>query len=98
MSRTTFSVRSVSMSDVRFGQAIQRPALIARVTDSNRFSRSRADVVNQIVRSRLPRAPLRSSTAAGREPSVFWNPAGAETRATTDPSLTPSFCGSGVPE
>ena len=59
-----------------------------------RRSKSRRSVKKATTTSAFPRAWRLTVTPAGR-PSI--TPGGAPTRASVDPSVIPSFLGSGVP-
>ena len=95
-SRTTCSCMVVARPEERLGQATQRPpdGKIIRPRASMRRSKSRRSVKKATTTSAFPRAWRFTVTSGGR-PSI--TPGGASTRARVDPSMMPSFLGSGVP-
>ena len=86
----------VSTPDDRLGQAIHRPpdGKIIRASASIRRSNSRRAVKKATTTSAEPRAWRFTVTPGGRPEMT---PAGAPTSARVEPSVIPSFLGSGVP-
>ena len=95
-SRTTPSCMVVSSPEARLGQATHRPpeGKIMRDSGPMRRSKSRRCVKKATTTSAEPRAWRFTVTPGGR-PSM--TPRGAAIRASVEPSVIPSFLGSGVP-
>jgi hypothetical protein len=55
-------------------------------------------MVKNTITSSARRTRVLSATPSGSRPSVRSKPSGAPISATRDPTLIPSFFGSGVPE
>jgi len=100
VSRTRFSLRSVTTPELFFGQAIQSIPAGARARAAAGMSSSKEarDLANRKMKSRFPLVTPRIRHFASECASSAFTSAGACIKATRNPSLIPSFLGSGVPE
>ncbi len=93
ISRTSFAERSAATPEDFFGHATQRPP--AGCSDFASRAKERRSSAALLLKRTMTSA---SPRARGTTPRLRANPGGARRMRTRDPSLIPSFCGSGVPE